>query len=76
MPSSEKHPSRVPMREGVKYAYILVAMCIYPITIAGYWAYGQLVLYFLSLYPLQIISYVPSFCKLYRDKIQCNILLI
>ncbi|XP_041012364.1 lysine histidine transporter-like 8 [Juglans microcarpa x Juglans regia] len=43
MPSSEKHPSRVPMRKGVTLAYILVAMCIFPITIGGYWAYGQMI---------------------------------
>ncbi|GMY05338.1 lysine histidine transporter-like 8 [Fagus crenata] len=41
MPSSEKHPSRVPMWRGVKFAYLLVAMCLYPLAIGGYWAYGQ-----------------------------------
>ncbi|XP_074285905.1 lysine histidine transporter-like 8 [Silene latifolia] len=41
MPSCEKHPSRVPMWKGVKYAYVLVAMCLYPISIGGYWAYGN-----------------------------------
>ncbi|KAH9604894.1 hypothetical protein KSS87_013654 [Heliosperma pusillum] len=41
MPSCEKHPSRVPMWKGVKYAYLLVAMCLYPISIGGYWAYGN-----------------------------------
>ncbi|KAF6172513.1 hypothetical protein GIB67_007026 [Kingdonia uniflora] len=43
MPSSEKHPSRIPMWRGVKFAYVLVAMCLYPLAIAGYWAYGQMI---------------------------------
>ncbi|XP_043712516.1 lysine histidine transporter-like 8 [Telopea speciosissima] len=43
MPSSEKHPSHVPMWKGVKAAYILIAMCLFPIAIGGYWAYGQLI---------------------------------
>ncbi|CAL5376938.1 unnamed protein product [Camellia sinensis] len=41
MPSSEKHPSRVPMWKGVKFAYAVVAMCLFPIAIGGYWAYGR-----------------------------------
>ncbi|KAL3514954.1 hypothetical protein ACH5RR_021856 [Cinchona calisaya] len=43
MPSSEKHPSRVPMWRGVKVAYLIVAMCLYPLAIAGYWAYGRMI---------------------------------
>jgi nitrate reductase NapE component len=46
MPSSEKHPSRVPMWKGVKLAYLLIAICLFPLSIGGYWAYGQMVLYF------------------------------
>jgi amino acid permease len=41
MPSSEKHPSRVPMWRGVKFAYLLVAMCLFPLAIGGYWVYGN-----------------------------------
>ncbi|CAO2813692.1 unnamed protein product [Amaranthus hypochondriacus] len=41
MPSSEKHPSRVPMWKGTKAAYVLIAMCLYPLAIGGYWAYGN-----------------------------------
>jgi amino acid permease len=43
MPSSEKHPSSVPMWRGVKAAYAIVATCMFPLAIAGYWAYGQLI---------------------------------
>lgn len=43
MPSSEKHPSSVPMWRGVKAAYTIVAICMFPLAIAGYWAYGQLI---------------------------------
>ena len=41
MPSSEKHPSRVPMWKGTQAAYVLIAMCLYPLAIGGYWAYGN-----------------------------------
>lgn len=43
MPSDEKHPSSVPMWRGVKFAYLVIAMCLFPLAIGGYWAYGQLV---------------------------------
>ncbi|CAN0878787.1 Lysine histidine transporter-like 8 [Linum grandiflorum] len=43
MPSSEKHPSTVPMWKGVKVAYTLIATCLFPLAIGGYWAYGQLI---------------------------------
>ncbi|KAA8546155.1 hypothetical protein F0562_020951 [Nyssa sinensis] len=43
MPSSEKHPSRVPMWNGVRFSYLVIAMCLFPIAIGGYWAYGQLI---------------------------------
>ncbi|KAG7966893.1 hypothetical protein I3843_08G071900 [Carya illinoinensis] len=43
MPSSAKRPSRVPMWKGVKFAYIIIAMCLFPIAIGGYWAYGNLI---------------------------------
>ncbi|KAK4803096.1 hypothetical protein SAY86_001299 [Trapa natans] len=41
MPSDEKHPSRVPMWRGVKVSYLMIAMCIFPLAIAGFWAYGD-----------------------------------
>ncbi len=43
MPSSEKHPSRVPMWTGVKFSYTLIALCLFPLAIGGYWAYGHLI---------------------------------
>ncbi|KAL5562430.1 hypothetical protein UlMin_032177 [Ulmus minor] len=43
MPSSEKHPSRVPMWRGVKFAYLVIALCLFPLAIGGYWAYGQMI---------------------------------
>ncbi|KAI3774246.1 hypothetical protein L1987_48793 [Smallanthus sonchifolius] len=43
MHSSEKHPSMVPMWKGVKVSYTLIAMCLFPLAIGGYWAYGQLI---------------------------------
>ncbi|KAK3143986.1 hypothetical protein QOZ80_4AG0307440 [Eleusine coracana subsp. coracana] len=41
MPSSLKHPSDVPMWKGVKVAYVIVALCLYPVAIGGFWAYGN-----------------------------------
>ncbi|CAA0807712.1 Lysine histidine transporter-like 8 [Striga hermonthica] len=44
MPSSEKHPSTVPMWRGVKASYSLIATtCLFPLAIAGYWAYGHMI---------------------------------
>ncbi|KAL1315987.1 lysine histidine transporter-like 8 [Arachis hypogaea] len=43
MPSSEKHPSHVPMWKGVKASYALIAACLFPLSIGGYWAYGQMI---------------------------------
>lgn len=42
MPSTFKHPAHVPMWRGVKVAYFLIAMCLFPIAIGGFWAYGNL----------------------------------
>ncbi|KAM4118562.1 hypothetical protein ACJW30_02G213400 [Castanea mollissima] len=41
MPSDEKHPSRVPMWQGVRVSYTVISACLFPLAIGGYWAYGQ-----------------------------------
>ncbi|KAK4800644.1 hypothetical protein SAY86_021131 [Trapa natans] len=41
MPSDEKHPSRVPMWRGVKVSYLMIAACLFPLAIAGFWTYGD-----------------------------------
>ncbi|KAG9442068.1 hypothetical protein H6P81_017922 [Aristolochia fimbriata] len=61
MPSTLKHPSHIPMWKGVKFAYLLIASCLYPIAIGGYWAYGNLIpptgiLTALNIYHLQDTS--------------------
>ncbi|GLT31343.1 hypothetical protein SLA2020_060850 [Shorea laevis] len=43
MPSSREHPSRLPMWKGVKFAYLIIAMCLFPLAIGGYWVYGNLI---------------------------------
>lgn len=43
MPSTFKHPAHVPMWRGAKAAYLLIAMCIFPVAIGGYWAYGNMI---------------------------------
>ncbi|GKV29801.1 hypothetical protein SLEP1_g38696 [Rubroshorea leprosula] len=42
MPSTFKHPAHVPMWRGAKVAYAFIAMCLFPIAIGGFWAYGNL----------------------------------
>lgn len=41
MPSNSKKTSKEPMRRGVTIAYILIAACVFPLAIAGFWAYGN-----------------------------------
>ncbi|KAF3446870.1 hypothetical protein FNV43_RR12050 [Rhamnella rubrinervis] len=41
MPSSTKRPSNLPMWRGVKFAYLTVALCLFPLAIGGYWTYGN-----------------------------------
>ncbi|XP_047327196.1 lysine histidine transporter-like 8 [Impatiens glandulifera] len=41
MPSTFKHPAHVPMWKGAKVAYFLIAMCLFPVAIGGFWAYGN-----------------------------------
>uniref|UniRef100_A0A0E0H4B4 Amino acid transporter transmembrane domain-containing protein n=1 Tax=Oryza nivara TaxID=4536 RepID=A0A0E0H4B4_ORYNI len=41
MPSTLKHPSHVPMWKGVKAAYVIIALCLYPVAVGGFWAYGD-----------------------------------
>lgn len=43
MPSTFKHPAHVPMWRGAKVAYVFIAMCLFPVAIGGFWAYGNLV---------------------------------
>ncbi|MQL76357.1 hypothetical protein Taro_008749, partial [Colocasia esculenta] len=42
MPSNSRQPSHVPMLRGVGFAYSIIACCLFPIAIGGYWAYGDL----------------------------------
>ncbi|KAF7829500.1 lysine histidine transporter-like 8 [Senna tora] len=43
MPSDAKQPSHLVMWRGVKYAYLIIASCLFPLAIGGYWAYGNLI---------------------------------
>lgn len=43
MPTSTKQPSRIPMWRGVRFAYLIISLCFFPLAIAGYWAYGNLI---------------------------------
>ncbi|QCD88802.1 solute carrier family 32 [Vigna unguiculata] len=33
--------SKKPMRRGVSMSYVLISMCVFPLAIAGFWAYGN-----------------------------------
>ncbi|PPR83097.1 hypothetical protein GOBAR_AA37612 [Gossypium barbadense] len=50
MPSTFKHPAHVPMWIGAKVAYFFIAMCLFPVAIGGFWAYGNLQLDLFCLY--------------------------
>ncbi|KAF9621506.1 hypothetical protein IFM89_021810 [Coptis chinensis] len=41
LPSSENYPSHVPMMRAVNFAYLVIALCVLPLAVAGYWAYGD-----------------------------------
>ncbi|KAK4804790.1 hypothetical protein SAY86_004607 [Trapa natans] len=43
MPSSPQKPSRKAMWTGVKFAYLAIGMCLFPLAVGGYWAYGDLI---------------------------------
>ncbi|XP_027361347.1 lysine histidine transporter-like 8 [Abrus precatorius] len=41
LPSDFKETSKEPMRRGVSISYVFIAMCVFPLAIAGFWAYGN-----------------------------------
>ncbi|KMT07541.1 hypothetical protein BVRB_6g151520 [Beta vulgaris subsp. vulgaris] len=41
MPSSPERPSKEPMWKGVKFAYIVVAICYFPVAWIGYYTFGN-----------------------------------
>ncbi|CAD6246520.1 unnamed protein product [Miscanthus lutarioriparius] len=43
IPSTPEKPSKKPMWKGVVVAYIVVALCYFPVTFVGFWAFGKTV---------------------------------
>lgn len=41
IPSTPEKPSKKPMWKGVIVAYIVVALCYFPVALFGYWIYGN-----------------------------------
>lgn len=41
IPSTPEKPSKGPMWRGVLVAYMIVAMCYFPVALVGYWAFGN-----------------------------------
>ncbi|ERN06802.1 hypothetical protein AMTR_s00005p00198670 [Amborella trichopoda] len=41
IPSSPEKPSKKPMWKGCVVAYIVVALCYFPVSLIGYWAFGN-----------------------------------
>ncbi|XP_031108164.1 lysine histidine transporter 1 isoform X1 [Ipomoea triloba] len=41
IPSTPEKPSKVPMWRGVVVAYIVVALCYFPVAFIGYWMFGN-----------------------------------
>ncbi|XP_041998216.1 lysine histidine transporter 1-like isoform X3 [Salvia splendens] len=43
MPSTPHRPSKKPMWKGAVVAYVIVALCYFPVAIIGYWKFGNAV---------------------------------
>ncbi|KAE9599528.1 putative amino acid transporter, transmembrane domain-containing protein [Lupinus albus] len=43
IPSTPERPSKGPMWKGVVVAYIVVALCYFPVALVGYWMFGNAV---------------------------------
>ncbi|KAM0880029.1 hypothetical protein ACQ4PT_033853 [Festuca glaucescens] len=43
IPSTPENPSKKPMWKGVIVAYIVVALCYFPVALIGYWVFGRTV---------------------------------
>ncbi|KAH9611523.1 hypothetical protein KSS87_008468, partial [Heliosperma pusillum] len=41
IPSTSEKPSKGPMWKGVVVAYIVVALCYFPVSLIGYWIFGN-----------------------------------
>ncbi|KAL0450763.1 UNVERIFIED_CONTAM: Lysine histidine transporter 1 [Sesamum latifolium] len=41
IPSTPEKPSKIPMWRGVVVAYIVVALCYFPVAFIGYWMFGN-----------------------------------
>lgn len=41
IPSTPEQPSKIPMWKGVIVAYIVVALCYFPVAFIGYWTFGN-----------------------------------
>ncbi|AQK78448.1 LHT1 [Zea mays] len=41
IPSTPEKPSKKPMWKGVVVAYLVVALCYFPVSFVGYWAFGD-----------------------------------
>ncbi|KAK6928477.1 Amino acid transporter, transmembrane domain, partial [Dillenia turbinata] len=41
IPSTPEKPSKIPMWRGVIVAYIIVALCYFPVALIGYWMFGN-----------------------------------
>ncbi|GLT42987.1 hypothetical protein SLA2020_169640 [Shorea laevis] len=41
LPSNAKHPACKSMWRGVTVSYIIIAICLFPLAIVGFWAYGN-----------------------------------
>lgn len=43
IPSTPEKPSKIPMWRGVVVAYLVVAICYFPVALIGYWMFGNAV---------------------------------
>ncbi|KAM7470505.1 hypothetical protein LguiA_008688 [Lonicera macranthoides] len=62
IPSNDQQPSHKLMWRGVTTSYLLIALCIFPLALVGYWVYGNTII-------TNGRSLLVAFSTIYGDKI-------
>ncbi|TKY67786.1 Lysine histidine transporter 8 [Spatholobus suberectus] len=57
LPSNFEKTSKEPMLRGVSVSYVLISVCVFPLAIAGFWAYGN------QIYDGGLLTSFPQFHK-------------
>ncbi|XP_015893179.3 lysine histidine transporter-like 7 [Ziziphus jujuba] len=68
LPSDSKQPSRKTMWRAVKISYTLIVMCLFSLAIAGFWAYGDEILFNGTI--------LTAILKIHGDKISKSMMIL